>query len=84
MPSKEYTAKELKIKELKIEQNIPLIERYPHGAFTSLVRKMGVGDSIFCTDSKQVTGITTTMTRLGMSYQTRKEGRGRRVWRNAK
>lgn len=77
----DYTEEELSIKKLKIEKGVPMRARYPHGAFAALVRNMSIGDSIYCDDSRQITGLSLALNKLGMCYETRKEGEGRRIWR---
>lgn len=81
MPSRESTEEDLKLNTLVIEQGVPLRPRYPHGAFTKLASKMIIGDSIYCSDSRQITGLAMALQKQNKGYETRKEGEGRRIWR---
>ena len=69
--------------ELKIEKDIPLPEQN-FGAFTSTLRQMEIGDSIFVTNPSSARAILTRIAKdEGRKFVTRKEGDGIRIWRAA-
>lgn len=77
----DWTKEELCLRKLKIDKNVPLRERYPHGAFKKIAEKMKIGDSILCDDHRQMNGICAHINKKGWHYQTRQEKGKRRVWR---
>lgn len=76
---------EKKLQDLTIEKGVPVAERYPRNAFTNAAKRMEVGDSIFSTDARVISGIMTALNKLKRNATTRAETKngaeGRRLWR---
>ena len=65
----------------KIEKNVPISEHGKTGKWSSIGKKMEIGDSVLVNNRKEAVSISLVLKRAGYKAVTRKVNNGVRVWK---